>query len=220
MKKLMVVLALAATASGAHATTFTFYPDDNSGSNKKDMFDLDHHYAYTWGVRFDIPTGDVITGAKLEIANIWDWKVENDMLFMRLINDPWANNTRLVRTIADNTADNVIADYFVGQGVPLTTWTDPKGGSNGAYAINFSYDFNAAQIAALTGFINDGRPNDTSSKKYGDFGIAFDPDCHYFNDGVTLTITTEHQNVPDGGATAVLAGAAMLAVAAVRRRLA
>ncbi len=82
MKKIMVVLALASVASVAHATTFTFYPDDNSGSNRRDMFDLDHHYAYTWGVKFDIPTGEVITGASLEIAKIWDWKREDDMLFL------------------------------------------------------------------------------------------------------------------------------------------
>jgi len=129
----------------------------------------------------------------------------------------------LVRTIADNTADNVILDYFDGQGVQLTTWTDPKGGSNGAYAIDFRYDFNAAQIAAMTSYINDGRPVDvtnTNSKKYyGDFGIAFDPDCHYFNDGVTLTITTGRRNVPDGGSTAVLAGVGLLSMAALRRKL-
>lgn len=219
MKHLLGALAFAAVIGGAQAATFNFAPNDNSG-DPDDLNDLDHHYAYSWGIRFDIPDGETITGATLRINNIWDWRRESDMLFMRLLDDPWASNNRLVRTFEDNTRDNVISDYFAGQGVLLTTWSDPNGGSNGAYAINFSYDFTASQLATLTSYVTDNRPNDTSNRKYGDFGIAFDPDCHYYNTGISLTITTGRSNVPDGGATVILAGGAILGLLAFRRKLA
>jgi len=48
----------------------------------------------------------------------------------------------------------------------------------------------------------------------GLFGLAFDPDCHYWNDGVQLTINAE---VPEP-ATLLLFGLGTLGLAAYRRR--
>jgi len=204
MKHLIGVLAFAAVAGGAQAATFNFIPSD------ADLADLDHHHAYSWGIRFDIPTGEEITGATLRIENIWDWRVEQDRLFIDLLDDPRNG----VQVYADNTNDNVISDYFATRGgVPITTWSDPVGGVNNGF--DFVYSFTESQLALLTGFVTDSRPDNRA-----DFGLAFDPDCHYYNSGIKFTITTDRANVPDAGATSILAGGAFLALAAFRRKLA
>jgi len=47
-------------------------------------------------------------------------------------------------------------------------------------AEDYYYNFNAAQITKLNSYIGSG----------GDLAIALDPDCHFFNDGVYLVLTT------------------------------
>lgn len=49
-----------------------------------------------------------------------------------------------------------------------------------ATAEDYKYNFNAAQILSLNSYIATG----------GDIAIALDPDCHFFNDGVYLVLTT------------------------------
>lgn len=200
MKKLLTVCFVSALAIAARADTLTFNPSD------ADIGDLDHHYAYTWGINMSLPSDQKIVGATLTIKNIWDWRVENDKLFIRLLDNPAAGITSFL----DNTNDNVISDYFSGQGTSLTSWSDPYGGYNRGY--NFTYNFTAAQLNVLTGYITNGHATGTA-----DFGIAFDPDCHYFNDGITLTIKTD--KVPDGGLSVVLFGLGLLAISSLRRIL-
>jgi len=208
MQKLMVALTLAAVAGSASATTFTFSPKQNVGI-PADIFDLNHHNAYSWGINFAIPTGEKITGATLQIMNIWDWKVETDMLFIDLLDDP----KKGVQTYVDNSADNVISDYWATRGgVALTTFSDPVGGHS--THTDFTYNFTLSQLALLTSFVTDPYSSSTKSS----FGLAFDPDCHYYNDGVKFSITTAPTHVPDGGASAILAGGALLAIAAFRHK--
>jgi len=45
--------------------------------------------------------------------------------------------------------------------------------------INYVYSFTQSQLNSLSTFINDGY-----------FGIGIDPDCRFYNEGVTLTINT------------------------------
>lgn len=193
----------------AHALTFTFSPTPS------DLGDLDHHNATTWGIATaGIPAGQVITGAKLKINKLWDWQVEsNDALFIRLLDTAAVG----VKTFVDNTNDNVISDFFSGQGILLTKWSDPIGGFDGRFATNFSYTFSASQLATLITYAN----NATLPGKAA-FGFGFDPDCHYYNDGVTFEITTAPVpgagTVPDAGATAALLGGGLLAVGALRHR--
>jgi hypothetical protein len=44
--------------------------------------------------------------------------------------------------------------------------------------VDYTYTFNASQLAALQQYLAHG----------GDIALGFDPDCHYFNDGVTFTL--------------------------------
>lgn len=205
MKKLLTLLLLSIAPCLVHANTITFSP------NPGDLGDLDHHSAVTWGISsVNIPAGQVITGAKLTISHIWDWQVENDKLFIHLLDSP----AKGVKDFADNTNDNVISDFFSGQGILLTAWTDPYGGSNGAHAIDLTINFNASQLSTLVSYINNSTPSNKAV-----FGFGFDADCHYYNDGVCFEITTAPQSVPDSGASAMLLGMSLLTLGLFRRRL-
>jgi hypothetical protein len=201
--KLALVSALfSAAITPAFAGIFTFTPTPANLGN------LDHHMAVTWGMSWEVPQGQMITGAQLKISNIYDWRVENnDALFIHLLNNP-ANG---VTFFADNTNDNVVSDFFSGQGVLLDVWSDPFGGS----ARNFDYVFNFTpdQLVTLANYLNDG----------GNFGLGFDPDCHYYNSGASFVITTSgipdtQTNVPDASATVMLFGLGLGGLAYFRRK--
>lgn len=196
MKSLLRLAAIAlGLVASAKAAVFTFTP------NPADLNDLDHTHATTWGITWSIPAGQTITGATLKINNIWDWKRENDALYIRLLDDP----KKGVTFYNDNTNDNVLSDYFSGQGTYLTTWSDPNGGSNGQYAVNFQYNFTSSQLLALTSYLTDPTQSNRAA-----FGLAFDPDCHYYNTGISFEITTAPSSVPDGGSSALLLAFAAL----------
>ena len=65
----------------------------------------------------------------------------------------------------------------------LGTWSDPIGGGPGT---DITFTFNAAAISALNSYAAD-----------GNFGLGLDPDCHYYNRGVKLTVSTDYQPVPE-----------------------
>jgi hypothetical protein len=191
MKIHLFTAALLTTVFSTQAVTFTPSPAD--------LGDLDHHQATSWGINWSLPAGQQITGAILTFKNIWDWQVEYDQLYIHLLDNPAPG----VVYNLDNTADNVYSDYFAGKGTLLTTWNDPNGG----HAINFDLviNFSASQLTALKNYVASA-PSGGSAN----FGFGFDPDCHYFNDGVTFQITT--QSVPDGGSTIALLGTSLLAL--------
>src|SRR3954468_2995353 len=182
MRTIFLTMATLVGAISASAITFTPTPAD--------LGDLDHHMATTWGIQWSLPAGEQVTGATLTIKNIWDWQREYDQLYIHLLDNP----DRGVVSIADNTADNVFSDYFGGQGRYLTTFTDPDGGAPRNF--DFVYNFTTADLAVLKSCL------DTAPGTKANFGFGFDPDCHYYNDGVRFEITTTH--VPETGSSVVL----------------
>jgi len=192
MKSLLVAATVLAGAISANAIVFTPTPAD--------LGDLDHHNATTWGITWSVPSGQTITGATLTFKNIWDWQVESDKLFIHLLDDPASG----VNSVVDNSADNVLSDYFSGQGVLLTTWSDPLGGA--ARNFDLVYTFTSANLTTLRNYLADSHPLGA-----GDFGFGLDPDCHYFNSGVCFEITTT--SVPDSGATILLTLLGLLGLA-------
>ncbi len=70
---------------------------------------------------------------------------------------------------------------------------------------NLSYSFlSLGLVDDLTSYAGNGR-----------FGFGFDPDCHFFNDGVELVIQTTNAPVPS---TLLLLGSGLFGLVGVRRR--
>jgi len=185
----LVVLCLLASPVVADISTYTFVP------RPLDLYDLAHANYYTWGIDWDLPTGETISSATLTFNNIWDWTEESDRLSTHLLNnvmDPNGNLAPNWRTTSTGsyyyqtitlvgTDNSAATDQFQGQGVLLGRWDDPNGGHNGANAVNLSYAIS---------------PDNFSWLSDGNFGFGIDPDCHYYNSGIQFTITTRPNSVP------------------------
>jgi hypothetical protein len=135
-----------------------------------DLSDLDHHLVYLWGFDLPVDQGLELTAATLTFDNIRDWTHEPNLLSVHLLDYAALG----VRTVTDNQGGG---DYFVtrytGANRHLVTYrnlsTKPQ---------DLVYVFSNDDVAALAGYLADGRA-----------GLGFDPDCHFFNDGVELTLT-------------------------------
>lgn len=197
MKKLVILaflLVMALAASSSQAAVYYFTP------SQPDLQDLDHHNYKSWGIDWSQYAGERIVSATLTIRNIWDWIREpDDRLFIHLLDNPSLG----VATYWDNQQGG---DNWAGQGPHITTWTDPVG----YVARNFDLVVNldASMLNYLNTFAADGR-----------FGFGFDPDCHYYNDGVSLQIETADKSLatPEP-ATMALFGIGLAGLGIVRRR--
>ena len=168
----VIVLSLAA-ATSANAGLTVFQPTPNN------LSELPHAEYFTWGINYTLPSNEKITGAVLTFTNIWDWtKESDDHLFIHLLDNPKAGVTSYV----DNGGGG---DNFAGQGVLVTNWSDPEGGKPRNF--NLVLDFGKLGLLdALNAYIKT-----IPGKGKANFGFGIDPDCHYYDDGVTFTITTE-----------------------------
>ncbi len=165
MKRLVLALAALGVIASANAEVYTFTP------NPSDLNDLDHFYYYTWGINWDKPADEVIVEAELSIRNIWNWDDEDNILYVHLLDNPQLG----VKSFWD---DQGGGNAFAGQGTQIGTWSDPNGGVNDGYDLKFKF----SQLGLIDD-LNTYLANDR-------FGFGFDPDCHYFNDGVKFKITT------------------------------
>lgn len=171
---LLCVIALSlAAATSANAGLTVFQPTPNN------LSELPHAEYFTWGINYTLPSNEKITGAVLTFTNIWDWtKESDDHLFIHLLDNPKAGVTSYV----DNGGGG---DNFAGQGVLVTNWSDPEGGKPRNF--NLVLDFGKLGLLdALNAYIKT-----IPGKGKANFGFGIDPDCHYYDDGVTFTITTE-----------------------------
>jgi len=169
---LALMLCLCLSAATVSATTVTFQP------LPRDLYDLPHSRYVFWGIDWN-PGEEVVTAATLRIEALYNWRHETNHLYIHLLDDAAPG----VRLGHDNQGGgDYFANAYPGQQTHLTTFVDPHGGWN--HRRDFVYNFDADEIAAL----NDYLANDN-------FGLGFDPDCHYYNCGVTLELTAE----PGGG---------------------
>lgn len=152
----------------ASAKTYVFKPDPENLDN------LDHYKFYSWGISWVKPQGEIITEAKLVIKNIYDWTVEEgDVLYTTLLDSPATG----FKTFFD---DQGGGDAWAGQGPKVGEFTDPYGGQARGHDLVYTF--------SNLGLVDDLEQMVTNDNK---FGFGFDPDCHYFNDGAYLKVTTE-----------------------------
>ncbi len=198
----LIVIALPAIAS---ADTITFNAPAtgaNQGSGGANQFNLDHHEAYTWRIDGVNLKGQSITSATLTFRNISNWDKNPNMLFVHLLDT------------AKRAGVNSFQDAPLSQ-VPVTDINDDFAGTRytnnplvaagtantfltqrsfNMTPTNFVYTFTADQLAVLSAYFLNG----------GDIAFGFDPDCHFWNDGIVFTMTTCPAPVPEPTTIALL----------------
>jgi hypothetical protein len=159
--------------SGAFAITTTY--SYNFVPTPNDLSDLDHYNYFTWGINWIVPSNQVILDAVLTISKIDDWTNEsNDHLYIHLLDNAPVGS----KATWDNQGGG---DNFAGAGPLIANYEDPGPGT-----ANLSYRFSdLGLVNTLKSYLSN-----------NNFGIGFDPDCHYYNCGVKLNITTQNNTPP------------------------
>ena len=194
LRHVLVAVVLVLTVQTAFATVYELVPSDH------DLYDLDHDWAYEWGFSIDVPEDEVIVGASLFFNDIRNWDNRSNDLWVTLLDSDFTG----IHTFYDNEGGG---DYFAGDGLLLDHWEDLP-----STAQDITYHFDVAEIVRLSeNFADDDRA-----------GVGFDPDCHFYNRGVKLTIETDKQGGDDPPIPEPLAGSILLGglgmLAARRRR--
>lgn len=161
-----------------------------------DLWDLDHHKAYEWGIDLFLADDEVVISASLFFDDIRNWDNASNDLYLTLIDD----STPGVTVYSDNQNPS---DYFAGWGTSLEHYEDQFNTT----PQDITYNFSPPELGDLNDFL----ANDN-------FGIGFDPDCHFYNCGITLTLETVH--VPEPSTYVLLASGltAALGAGVIRRR--
>jgi hypothetical protein len=203
---MIICIVTLALISSVHAANYEFTP------NPVDLWELDHNDYICWGINWNIPAGERITEATLFIKGINNWANEaNNKLYIHLLDNAplganrWADNEGNGDNWADTTKNN---PHITG---PLiAVYTDTNYLKSEDLAFKFS---EKGLLDTLNSYL--ATPHGTGK---GNFGIGFDPDCHYYNCGVKLKIDTAP--VPEPGSILTLAaGLCSIAGSRLRRRL-
>ncbi len=169
------------------ADTFVLEP------TPKDLYDLDHYRYYTWGIDTPWDSSQMAITATLKLKNIRNWNNKPNDLYIHLL-----DNAPLGVTVGYDGQGG--GDQFAGQGPLLVHYEDLT-----TTPQTLIYEFSFADLAALNLFAEDGR-----------FALGFDPDCHYYNCGIELTITTGE--IPEPATMSLLALGGLPLLSRIRRR--
>ncbi len=158
----MLLVGMTAVTISA-SEVFTYTPDP------ADIHDLDHYKWYTWGIDVSNLDGLAIEEIELRFENISNYNNGDNVLYLHLLDNATLG-------ISSGNDDQDPADYFDGMGPLIDAWVD----ENGADASD-----NLSFLLSERGLINDAQ----NFVMDGVLGIGFDPDCHFYNDGISLVIT-------------------------------
>jgi hypothetical protein len=198
----LLVLGLPATA---FADTLTFQAPataPNSGNGGPNQFDLDHHRAYAWRIDNVNLAGQTITSATITFRNISNWDTNPNMLFIHLLDSARnAGVSSFVDASGTPVPSSQIQDNFAGSLYNVNPLVNSGTANTLLTARSFTttpttfvYTFTAAQLAALNTYFQNGN----------NVAFGFDPDCHFWNNGITFKMTTECTTVPEPTTLALL----------------
>src|ERR1700730_553865 len=203
------VLGCLAAQARAAATTLSFQP------NPVDLNGLDHHYSYSWRIDNINLSNISVTSATLTFANIANWDSNPNMLFVYLMDTATQSG---VNTFQDHPLNEVpigdIVDHFAnGAVIPSlitssTAKTQLFQKSFTTTPTTYTYSFTTGQLATLTQYVNNGH----------DLAFGFDPECHFFNNGITFNMALTPVPEPAGLVPEAILLAAATALVIRRRR--
>jgi hypothetical protein len=188
LKKLLFLFATLIVLSlptAAFADVFTFQAPStapNQGNGGPHQFDLDHHRAYTWRIGGVNLQGGHIMSATITFHNISNWDSNANMLFVHLLDTARASSVGSFQD-ANGVPVTNISDAFAGPnplvapGTGNTFLTQQSFGTTGQ---DFVYTFTADQLQILSAYFMNG----------GDIAFGLDPDCHFWNNGITFSFET------------------------------
>jgi hypothetical protein len=172
--------ACLATGSRAATTTMSFQP------NPVDLNDLDHHYSDSWRIDNLNLSNVQITSASLSFSNIANWDNNTNMLFVYLLDTAAHSGVTTFQDhpLSESPIGDIVDHFANGAVIPSlisgsTAMTKLFQHSFTTTPTNYTFNFNTAQLLALQTYINNNH----------DVAFGFDPECHFFNDGITFTMT-------------------------------
>jgi len=158
--------------SEAYADIYEFQP------TPANLYDLDHTKAYSWGINWNLPVGQTISEAVITFNNINNWDTNKNILYVSLLDSASLG----VKQFTDNEGGG---NYFSKTGFLLGTYSDTNGIGQ---TDTVSFSVPSTQYSWLTSGSGGGSNG-------GNFGFGIDPDCHFYNTGITVTIKTH--SVPE-----------------------
>ena len=165
--------------------------------DRSDLYDLDHTRVYIWGFDVALDPGETVSAAELFFDNIRNNDNSPNDLYVHLLD--WAP-LGVDKNIRDNQGGGDYFDNYYGGVHSFVVHYE----NLSSHSQDITYDFSGDDLLALNSYLADGRA-----------GLGFDPDCHFYNSGVSLNLTV----VPEP-ASLVLMGVGALAFIGRKRKVA